>query len=280
MSIRVEELKTAIQDNQVDALLVAGALHGDVIAQTVTAASAPGKAPTFIAIDQAEALEQRNPIYDKFEVVEGTFGGAPAKPAQAFDSLSFPEYLVARKTLSDTKVAALSKLIYTARQSLSFRLPGVVKIESPSTDKDAAVLVHPGADAYLNDNQKSFFDKWGDQIFYGLLILPIFGSAIAALAGYFKADTGARRVRLLHRLLQAVKKARNAPTIEALDQIETEIDNILGATIRQAERNQLDEMGMMSFSLTIEQARLAVAERRGILLMQPPDRTHIASAAE
>src|SRR5215470_6799881 len=279
INIPVENLKTAIQENMVDVLLVAGALHGDVIAQTVTAASAPGKAPTFLKIDQAEALEQRNPIYDKFEVVEGAFGGAPAKPGEAFDTITFPEYLVARKTLSDTKVAALSKQIYTSRQALNFQLPGVVKLESPSTDKDAAVLVHPGTDAYLNDNQKSFFDKWGDQIFYGLLILPIFGSALAAIAGYFKADTGARRVRLLHRLLQAVKKARNAPTIDALDQIETEVDNILGATLQQAERNQLDEMGMMSFSLAIEQARLAVAERRNTLLAQHPS-PHIANAAE
>jgi NMT1-like family len=280
VNVPVENLKAAIQDSQVDALMVAGALHGDVIAQTVTAASAPGKAPTFLKIDQAEALEQRNPIYDKFEVVEGAFGGAPAKPGEAFDTINFPEYLVARKTLSDAKVAALSKLIYTSRQALNFQLPGVVKIESPSTDKDAAVLVHPGTDAYLNDNQKTFFDRWGDQIFYGLLILPIFGSALAAVAGYFKADNGARRVRLLHRLLQAVKKARNAPTIDALDQIETEVDNILGATIQQAERNQLDEMGMMSFSLAIEQARLAIAERRNTLLAQPPGTTHIASAAE
>jgi hypothetical protein len=284
VNIPVDDLKIAIQDNKVDVLLVAGALNGSVIAQTVAAASAEGKAPTFIKIDQAEAIEQRNPIYDKFEVVENAFGGAPPKPAEAFDSLSFPEYLVARKTLSDGKVATLSRQIYTSRQALNFQLPGVVKIQTPSTDKDAAVLVHPGTDAYLNDNQKTFFDKWGDQIFYGLLILPILGSALAAVAGYFKADTGARRVRLLHRLLQAVKKARTAPSIEALGQLESEVDNICGATIQQAERGQIDEMGMMSFNLAIEQARLAIAERRNALTAmqqaapQRPDKTHIAAA--
>jgi hypothetical protein len=39
-------------------------------------------------------------------------------------------------------------------------------------------------------------------------------------------------------------------------------------------------MGMMSFSLAIEQARLAIAERRNTLLAQPRGNTHIASAAE
>ena len=64
-------------------------------------------------------------------------------------------------------------------------MPHEIKIEAPSTDKDANVLVHPGALAYLTDDQKTFFDRYGDTIFYGLLIFPIFGSAIAAVASYF-----------------------------------------------------------------------------------------------
>ncbi len=64
-------------------------------------------------------------------------------------------------------------------------MPGEIKIEAPSTDKDASVLVHPEALAYLADDQKTFFDRYGDTIFYGLLIFPIFGSAIAAVASYF-----------------------------------------------------------------------------------------------
>ncbi|MGC2079487.1 MAG: hypothetical protein WA728_26400 [Xanthobacteraceae bacterium] len=41
-------------------------------------------------------------------------------------------------------------------------VPGEIKIEAPSTDKDADAVVHPGALAYLNDSEKSFFDKYGD----------------------------------------------------------------------------------------------------------------------
>ena len=46
----------------------------------------------------------------------------------------------------------LSKLIYSSRLALAATLPGEIKIKAPSTDKDASVLVHPGALAYLVSN--------------------------------------------------------------------------------------------------------------------------------
>jgi TRAP-type uncharacterized transport system substrate-binding protein len=272
LTLEPEKLKGAIRDRLVDAILVAGPAGGQLIADTIAAASDGKRGPTFIAIDQAEAIAARVPTYEKFEVVAGAFGGTPANPPDAVDSLRFPQYLVAHKTLSEQKIAALSKLIYTSRQAINYQMPGVIKIETPSTDKDAAVLVHPGTDAYLNDNQKSFFDRWGDQIFYGLLIFPIFGSAIAGVMGYLRGESGNRRIRLLHHLLQLIKRARNAETVEALDQIQAEADHILVTMIQQAERNQLDEMGLMLFSTAIEQAHHAIADRR-VLLLDHPEKT-------
>jgi hypothetical protein len=79
------------------------------------------------------------------------------------------------------------------------------------------VLVHPGAAAYLGDNTKSFFDKYGDTIFYGLLIFPIIGSAIAGVLSYFRADKNTQRIRQLHRLLHLIKRAR---TVQSIDELE------------------------------------------------------------
>ena len=278
VDVQPQNLKAAIQENQIDAILVAGPVTGKAIADAVAAASHDKQGPTFIAIDQAEAIAQRQSAYEKFSIVAGSFGGAPAKPAEDMDSLSFPEYIVARKTFDDTHIALFAKLLYTSRQSLAHALPGVVKIEKPSTDKDSAVLVHPGADAYLGDNQKSFFDKYGDAIFYGLLIFPVFGSALAGFAGYFRADTSTRRIRLLHRLLSLAKKARVAETPEALDELQTESDNFVAEAIHQAERDQLDETAMMSFMMAIDEARLAISSRRAVLLHPIGESPHIVAA--
>ncbi|HEY4773228.1 MAG TPA: TAXI family TRAP transporter solute-binding subunit [Xanthobacteraceae bacterium] len=269
ISVEPSALKQAIRDNKIDAVLVAGPATGEAIAQAVLAASHGKDGPTFIEIDQAEGIGKRVPPYDSTEIVAGTFGGVPPMPADNLTTLSYPIYLVARKTLSEDKIAAFSKLLYTSRQSLAYGLPGAVAIESPSTDKDAPVLVHPGAAAYLGDNQKSFFDRYGDQIFYGLLIFPVIGSALAGFASYFRADKNTQRIRQLHRLLQLVKRARSVQSVEELDQLQDEADHILGLTIQQAERGQLDETGLAVFTLAIEQARLALSEQRSMLVLRP-----------
>ncbi len=269
VEIEPANLTNSVRENQVDAILVAGPVTGQAIAETVAAASHNKEGPTFIAIDQAEAIAQRHTAYEKFSIVAGSFGGSPAMPAEDMDSLSFPQYIVARRTFDETHIANFSKLLYTSRQGLAHDLPGVVKIEKPSTDKDSAVLVHPGADLYLGDNQKTFFDRYGDAIFYGLLIFPIFGSALAGVAGYFRADKSTRRIRLLHHLLVLAKKARDAETLGALDTLQAEADNIVAQAIHQAERDQLDEMAMMTFTMAINEARLAISDRRSTLLLRP-----------
>ena len=147
-------------------------------------------------------------------------------------------------------------------------MPGDVKIAAPSTDKDAEVIVHPGALAYLSDSQQSFFDKYGDDIFYGMLIFPVFGSAIAGLASYLRRSGRTRRLRLLQRVLDLVRKAHAAATIEAIDLLQIEADNLVVAIIHQGEHEEFDETVRMSFAFALDQLRFAIAARRSALVGQ------------
>ena len=191
------------------------------------------------------------------------------RPTTVSKVSSFAEYLVARKSYSDSVIAALAKVIYSSRQALAAALPGDVKIAAPSTDKDADVIVHPGALAYLSDSQQSFFDKYGDDIFYGMLIFPVFGSAIAGLASYLRSSGRTRRLRLLQRVLDLVRKAHAAPAVEAIDQLQVEADNLVVAIIHQGEHEEFDETVRMSFAFALDQLRFAIAARRAALAGQP-----------
>jgi len=126
--------------------------------------------------------------------------------------------------------------------------------------------VHSGALAYLNDSQQSFFDKYGDDIFYGMLIFPVFGSALAGMATYLRRDTRTRRLRLLQRVLDLVRKAHGAQTLEALEQLQVEADNLVIAIVHQGEREEFDETVRMSFAFALDQLRFAIAGRRTAIL--------------
>jgi len=260
-----KNIADAVKAKQVDVLFVAGAATGQAINDVVAAVSQDGRAPSFIAIDQAEGIAKRNPAFSSIDIDAGTFGGNPPSPEEDFKSLSFAENLVARKSFSHEAVGTLAKLIYTSRLALAAAMPGEIKIAAPPTDKDAATVVHPGAHAYLTDDQKSFFDKYGDDIFYGLLIFPLFGSAIAGVASYFRHSGRTRRLRLLQNLLDLVHKAHTAPSMEALDKMQVDVDNLVVAIIHQSEREEYDQTVQMSFSLALDQLRFAIANRRADL---------------
>jgi TRAP-type uncharacterized transport system substrate-binding protein len=257
-----------IKNNQVDALFVAGSATGASISHAVAGATVNGVAPTFIDIDQADGIAKRHPAFSSVDIDAGTFGGNPPTPDDSLKSLSFAEYLVARKSFHDSLVATVAKVLFSTRQSLAIAMPGEVKIEAPSTDKDADVVLHPGALAYLSDSQQSFFDKYGDDIFYGLLIFPIFGSGIAAVASYLLRDTRTKRLRLLQRALDFVRKAHTAQTLEALDHLQIEADNLVIGIIHQSEHEEFDETARMSFSFALDQLRFAIAGRRAAILDQ------------
>jgi len=267
--IAPDDVANAVKKNKVDAFFVAGAAAGQAISGLVAAATQDGKPPNFIEIDQADGIAKRSPAFDSVTIDAGTFGGNPPSPSDDLKSLSFAEFLVARKTYSDSVISSLSRVIYTSRQALAAAAPGDIKIAAPSTDKDGDVVVHPGTLAYLSDTQQSFFDKYGDDIFYGLLIFPIFGSAIAGVASYLRSDGRTQRLRLLQRALDLVRKAHAAQTLEAVEKLQVEADELVVAIIHQSEREEFDESVRMSFAFALDQLRFAMATRRAVITGQP-----------
>jgi TRAP-type uncharacterized transport system substrate-binding protein len=259
-------LADAVHKNSVDVIFVAGSAIGGAIGDAVRAATQNGVAPTFIKIDQADGIAKRNIAFDSIDIDAGTFGGIPPTPDGKLKTLSFPEYLVARKSFNHSAIADLAKVIYTSRLAIAAQLNGDVKIEAPSTDKDADALVHQGALDYLNDDQKTFFDRYGDDIFYGMLIFPVFGSAIAGLASYLRSDSRTRRLRLLQKVLDLVRKVHAAQALEAIEHLQVEADNLVIAIIHLSEHEEFDESVRMSFSFALDQLRFAIAARRTAIL--------------
>jgi TRAP-type uncharacterized transport system substrate-binding protein len=261
-----KDVGNAVKANKIDALLVAGPATGAAISEVVAAATQNGVAPNFIEIDQADGIAKRDPAFASDTIDAGTFGGSPPSPSDDLKTLSFAEYLVARRSVSSSTIATLSKVIYTSRQAIAAAMPREAKVEAPATDKDADIVTHPGALAYLTDSTQTFWDRYGDDIFYGMLIFPVFGSAIAAVASYLRSDTRTRRLRLLQKVLDMVRKAHTAQNLEALEQLQLDADNLVIAIVHQSEHEEFDETVRMSFSFALDQLRFAIAARRTAIL--------------
>src|SRR4029077_14591265 len=115
-SIDPRDIPAAIRKHQVDVLFVALAAPTPAISSVIAAATVNGAAPNFIEIDQADGIAKRNPAFDSIDIDAGTVGGTPPTPDDSLKTLSFAQYLVARKSDSDSVIATLAKTIYSSRQ--------------------------------------------------------------------------------------------------------------------------------------------------------------------
>ena len=271
-------VSTAIKDSNVDVIMSVGPVGSPITADAIAAATRGKEAPTFLAIDAAEAIAEREPAYESGEIKAGAFGGSPQRPEESVETIEVHHFIVARKTLGEQVVADFTKHLFAIRQNLAAEMASAAKIEKPDTDKDAAVPVHPGAAAYLDGELKTFFDRYSDLLYWGLMAMSVLGSGFAGLLSYSKADDRVRKLRTLEKLLEIAKSARNAESIKALDDLQAEIDEIQADMIREVEASTLDETAMAAYAMLAERAQLTMSERRtAIAGLQPRPLAAVAS---
>jgi TRAP transporter TAXI family solute receptor len=265
----VSEAVDAIRNQKADAYLAAGPVNSKITAEAIAASAKDGGTPTFLAIDSAEAIAQNHPSYEAAEIPAGAFGGSPDRPEDEVKTISFNHHIVARKGLSDTTVAAFAHQLFAARQQLLTEFPLAAKIETPDTDKDAAIPVHPGAAAFVDGEEKTFLDRYSDYIWWTLMALSAMGSVGAWFAGYLKKDERNNNSTLRERLLDMIATARRSDSVEELDQLQSEADNILRDTLHCFEHGSIEEGALTAFNIALEQFHNAVADRKALLANLP-----------
>ena len=263
------EAAESIRNQKADAYLAAGPVNSKITADAITASTREGGTPTFLAIDSAEAIAQNHPMYESSEIPAGAFGGSPGRPDEEVKTISFAHHIVARKGLSDSTVAVFTRQLFAIRQTVMAEFPLAAKIETPDTDKDAVIPVHPGAAAYVDGEEKTFLDRYSDFIWWGLMGLSAMGSAGAWFAGYLKKDERSNNSSLRERLLDMLSAARCSDSTEELDQMQTEADGILRDTLHRFEHGAIEEGALTAFNIALEQFHNAVADRKALLLSMP-----------
>lgn len=263
LQFSTEDLTTQLKAAKFDALLAIGPVGSKITAEAVTALARGKNPPLFLEIGSSEAIEQQNPVYQSAEIPAGAFGGSG--PAETVETIGVSHYLVARRTLDDRIAGDFTKWLFYAKQAQGAEFPAFTKIESPDTDKAASLAVHPGALAYLEGEERGFFERYSEPLYWGLMLISFFGSGAAWLISYARASPSKfERRNDLEALIGVIKRARTA-AVQELDLMCVEIDDIVERAIRQIERGEIHHNRSAAVTLAADQARRAVAERRAML---------------
>jgi TRAP transporter TAXI family solute receptor len=263
------EAAEAIRNQKADAYLAAGPVNSKITTDAINASTRDGASPTFLAIEAAAAIAQNHSAYEASEIPAGAFGGSPARPDDEVKTIGFSHHIVARKGLSEATVSTFTRQLFAVRQALLSEFPLAAKIETPDTDKDAAIPVHPGAAAYVDGEEKTFLDRYSDYIWFALMGLSLLGSVGAWFASYLKKDERNTNSPLRERLLDMLALARHSDSADELDQMQAEADTILRETLNGFEQGAMDQGALTAFNIALEQFHNAVADRKALLASMP-----------
>jgi hypothetical protein len=181
--------------------------------------------------------------------------------------LRVPFYLLANKKLSDDVVSGLAKAVMEARRDLINEYPLLAQIGAPNTDKDNTdkdtfIPIHHGAAAYFGGDQKTFLDKYGDQLFYGSMLLGSLTSLFAAAWKFAARDEKRPEARPLMRLYTLTDQISKAETEAELAEVEQRIDEILKSELEKQAAGGADAAEMAVLGLATHRLEHLIAQRR------------------
>ena len=260
-----EQIAEMVRDVAIDAFMTVGPPDSKITSEAIAATARLRGEPVFLPIDVSEAIAARHPLYESEEIPGSAFTSSPARPDDKVETVGVNHLIVTPRALSETTIATFTRQLFAARPSLAKELPYALKIEKPDTDKDAALPAHRGAAAYIDGNEKSFMDKYSDYIWGAVLLLSVLGSGSACLRHYLKRDE--RKLNTSHRdkLLATICLARKTASLEELEALQAEADDILRETLDCYDDGAIEEADLAAYSLVLHQFHHAVVERRAAL---------------
>jgi TRAP-type uncharacterized transport system substrate-binding protein len=217
---------------------------------------------TVNAIDESKALARRNPGISEETLATGMLSSTPAIPDDDLDTIGLQWLLVAQSRMSTTTAGELARTIYENKADLALQDGFASRIEPADTDKDAFVVAHQGAAEYINDDTKSFMDRYSDLLYLGAAALSVIGSIFAGLYTKVTRIAPEKAGELATAILDIGERIAQADSMEALDALQDELEAILRGAVVGLRDGTISTDGLETFKLGYEFVRDEIGMRR------------------
>ena len=217
---------------------------------------------TLNGIDSAKAIARKNPAISEETVATGMLSASPAVPEEDVDTIGLEWLLVAQSRLPTATVSDLARIIYENKAELALPDGFASKIEPAATDKDAFIVAHPGAAEYINDEIKSFVERYADLMYFALAALSIIGTIFAAIYTKVTRVAPEKASELATAILDIGERMENAKTLDTLDELQDELETVLRNVVIGLRDGTISSDGLDTFKLGYEFVRDEIALRR------------------
>ncbi len=217
---------------------------------------------TLNAIDEAKALARRDPAISEETLATGMLSSAPPIPDDDLTTVGLQWLLVAQSRMSSATAGELARTIYENKAELALPDGFASRIEPADTDKDAFVVAHQGAAEYINDDTKSFMDRYSDLLYLAAAALSIIGSIFAGLYAKVTRIAPEKASELATAILDIGERVEHATSMDALDALQEELEQILRGVVIGLRDGTISSNGLDTFKLGYEFVRDDIGMRR------------------
>ncbi len=217
---------------------------------------------TLNAIDEAKALARKIPGISEETLSTGMLSSSPEIPDDDLDTIGLQWLLVAQSRMSTTSAGDLARLIYENKAALALDDGFASRIEPAATDKDAFIVAHQGAAEYINDDTKSFMDRYSDVLYLAAAALSVIGSIFAGIYTKITRIAPEKASELATAILMIGEKIEHANSLDALEALQDELEAILRGAVIGLRDGTISSDGLDTFKLGYELVRDEIGMRR------------------
>ena len=217
---------------------------------------------TLNAISESKALVRRYPGVTEETLPAGMLSSTPAVPEEDLETVGLHWLLVAQSRLSTAIAGNLARAIYENKAELALENGFASRIEPAGTDKDAFIVAHQGAADYINDDTKSFIDRYSDLMYLGAGALSIIGSLFVALYTKVTRIAPEKASELATAILDIGERMEHATSMDALDALQDELEGVLRGVVIGLRDGTISKDGLETFKLGYEFVRDELGLRR------------------
>ncbi|RTM12165.1 MAG: C4-dicarboxylate ABC transporter substrate-binding protein, partial [Bradyrhizobiaceae bacterium] len=195
----------------------------------------------------------------------GTLSTSPQIPDDDLDTIGLEWLLVAQSRMSPTTAGELARILYENKSALGLDNGFATRIEPAAVEKDAYVMAHQGAADYINDDTKSFMEKYSDLMYLGAAALSVIGSIFAAIYAKITRIAPEKASELSTAILDIGERIEHAHSLDQLECLQDELEGILRGAVIGLRDGTISTDGLDTFKLGYEFVRDEIGMRRDYL---------------
>jgi TRAP-type uncharacterized transport system substrate-binding protein len=271
--LRRNELEGVNLGRRIDALAFIATLRSEETNRLIHAAvQGFGEDLVLVPLEGLTQLTLSNPALQELTIEAGEISLRPKLPNDETKTAGISYRLVAADTLDRIPVSKLVQYLFEMRPRIARVQPSVNLMKGPPSDVEmsAALPNHRGAVDYLNREQQTFMDRWGDWLWLALFAGGGLTSVLAWLRERFLRRRREVIDKVLDRLVCILSEARTVKTTSELQDLAAEIDGLVAHAVRQARWRTTSPNVTSALIIALEGARAALMDRRRELDARSP----------